>query len=81
MNPDQKTRPSLSARKLDVRIEWALAAALQAMSSSALDGPTLRHIQSVVDHLRFIAHSQTAPEQLRHVCDKLSDLWWTIDLA
>lgn len=70
----------LSGRSLDAQAQWTLAATLLAMSNAALKGLTLRHTQAVVDHLRIAARSSSVPEELRHACDRLSDLWRTIDL-
>jgi hypothetical protein len=70
----------LSARDLDVQTEWALAIALQSMSVSALNGLSVWRTQSIIDHLRAAAASSSISMDLRLTCDKLFDVWRTIDL-
>jgi hypothetical protein len=68
------------SRSLDVRIEWSLAVALQTMTASALNGLTVRRTQTVVEHLRTVAESQSISPELRMACADLSESWRTIDL-
>lgn len=72
---------NLSARTLDVQAEWALSVALQTMTMSALDGMSSRRTQAVVDHLEAAATEKSISLELRLACDKLADVWRTIDLT
>lgn len=65
---------------IDTQTAWALAVAMQAMSASALEGFSVQRTQAVVEHLRTAAEAHTAGTELRTTCERLCDLWETIDL-